>query len=82
MAHIKNHSHCQELEIISKIIDINPTTCDQILQDLNTGKVIAQSAGAKVMSADQVPRCMIIKTLFDLSYEELVLLGKIAELIN
>jgi transposase, IS5 family len=71
MAHIKDHSQCQELEMISKIIDANPTICDHILQDLNKGKVIAQRAGAKGMSADQVLRCMIVKTLFEFSYEEL-----------
>ena len=71
MAHIKDHSQCQELEMISKIIDANPTICDHILQDLNEGKVIAQRAGAKGMSADQVLRCLIVKTLFDFSYEEL-----------
>ena len=71
MAHIKEHSQCQELEVISKIIDTNPTICDHILQDLNKGKVIAQRAGAKGMSADQVLRCMIVKTFFDFSYEEL-----------
>ena len=71
MAHIKDHSQCQELEVISKIIDANPIICDHILQDLNKGKVIAQRAGAKGMSADQVLRCMIVKTLFDFSYEEL-----------
>ena len=71
MAHIKEHSQCQELEVISRIIDANPTICDHILQDLNKGKVIAQRAGAKGMSADQVLRCMIVRTLFDFSYEEL-----------
>ena len=71
MAHIKDHSQCQELEIISKIIDANPIICDYILQDLNKGKVVAQRAGAKGMSADQILRCMIVKTLFDFSYEEL-----------
>jgi len=71
MAHIKDHSRCQELEVISKIIDANPIICDHILQDLNKDKVAAQRAGAKGMSADQVLRCTIVKTLFDFSYEEL-----------
>lgn len=71
MAHIKDHSQCQELEMISKIINANPTICDPILQDLNKGKVVSQRAGAKGMSADQVLRCMIAKTLFGFSYEEL-----------
>lgn len=71
MAHIKDHSQCQELEMISKIIDANPTIGEHILQDLNQGKVVSQRAGAKGMSADQVLRCTIVKTLFDFSYEEL-----------
>jgi len=71
MAHIKDHSQCQELEMISKIIDANPTICEHILQDLNKGKVVSQRAGAKGMSADQVLRCTIVKILFDFSYEEL-----------
>jgi len=71
MIHIKDHSRCQELEMISRIIDANPTICDHILQDLNKGKAMAQRAGAKGMSADQVLRCTIVKTLFDFSYEEL-----------
>ena len=71
MSHIKNHAQNQELEMISRIIDDNPTICSYILQDLNKGKVIAQRVGAKGMSADQVLRCAIVKTLYEFSYEEL-----------
>jgi IS5 family transposase len=71
MTHIKDHPQNQELEMISRIIDDNPTICSYILQDLNAGKVVAQRAGAKGMSADQVLRCAIVKILFEFSYEEL-----------
>lgn len=71
MSHIKDHAQSQEIEMISKIIDDNPIICSHILQDLNAGKVEAQRAGAKGMSADQVLRCAIIKVLFNFSYEEL-----------
>ena len=71
MAHILDHPQSQELEVISAIIDANPTICRYILQDLKSGKSEAQRAGAKGMSADQVLRCLIVKTLFGLTYEEL-----------
>lgn len=71
MSHIMDHAQSQELEMISKIIDDNSTICSYILQDLNKGKVESQRAGAKGMSADQVLRCAIVKTLFEFTYEEL-----------
>jgi IS5 family transposase len=71
MAHILDHAQSQELEMISGIIDANSTICSHILQDLNNGKVESQRAGAKGMSADQVLRCAVVKTLFNFSYEEL-----------
>jgi len=71
MAHILDHPQSQELEVISGIIDANSTICQYILQDLNTGKSEAQRAGAKGMSADQVLRCVIVKTLFGFTYQEL-----------
>jgi len=71
MAHIVDHPQGQELEVISNIIDANSTICQYILQDLSVGKPKAQRAGAKGMSADQLLRCSIVKTLFGFSYEEL-----------
>jgi IS5 family transposase len=71
MSHIKEHAQSQEIEMISKIINDNPIICIHILQDLNKGKVEAQRSGAKGMSADQVLRCAVVKTLFEFSYEEL-----------
>jgi IS5 family transposase len=71
MSHIKDHPQNQELEMISNIIDENPIISSHILQDLNAGKVEAQRAGAKGMSADQVLRCAVVKIMFEFSYEEL-----------
>jgi IS5 family transposase len=71
MSHILDHAQSQELEMISRIINDNPIICSHILQDLNKGKVVSQRSGAKGMSADQVLRCAIVKTLFEFSYEEL-----------
>ena len=71
MAHIADHPQSRELEVISAIIDANPTICRHILQDLNKGKCESQRAGAKGMSAEQVLRCLIVKTLFGFTYEEL-----------
>jgi len=71
MAHILDHSQSQELEVISSIIDENSNICQHIWQDLIAGKSEAQRAGAKGMSADQVLRCIVVKTLFGFTYEEL-----------
>ena len=71
MTHILDHAQSQELEVISAIIDANPTICDHIVQDLNRGKSETQRAGAKGMSAEQVLRCVIVKILFGFTYEEL-----------
>ncbi len=71
MSHILDHPQSQELEVISGIIDANPTICEHILQDLNRGKSEAQRTGAKGMSAEQVLRCIIVKVLFGFTYEDL-----------
>lgn len=71
MPHILDHYQSKELEVISGIIDAKPTICEHILQDLNRGKSKAQRAGAKGMSAEQVLRCIIVKTLFGFTYEDL-----------
>ena len=61
MSHILDHPQSKELEVVSGVIDSNPTICEHILQDLNRGKSESQRAGAKGMSAEQVIRCAIIK---------------------
>lgn len=71
MPQIKDHAQSKELEVISNIIDENPTICALVLQDLNRGKSVAYRKGADGMSADQVLRCAIIKILFHFTYEEL-----------
>ena len=71
MAHIQDHEQNQELMMISSIIESNPTICQHILQDLNKGKLVSKRSGADGMSADQVLRCAVIKTLFNFSYKAL-----------
>jgi IS5 family transposase len=71
MPHILDHPQSKELEVISNIIDTNPTISGHILQDLNENKSLCHRAGARGMSADQVLRCSIVKTLFSFTYEEL-----------
>lgn len=71
MAHIQDHIQSQELVMISNIINSNPTISRHILQDLNKGKAVSRRTGAKGMSADQVLRCAVVKTLFSFSYEDL-----------
>lgn len=71
MAHIKEHPQSKELKMISTIIDNNPTISEMVWQDLTRGKSPSQHAGAKGMSADQVVRCAVVKTLYDFTYEEL-----------
>ncbi len=71
MGHIQDHEQSKELKVISTIIDNNLTIAELILQDLNRDKSPIQRAGAKGMSADQVLRCAIVKTLYGFTYEEL-----------
>jgi IS5 family transposase len=71
MSHILDHPQSKELEVISDIIDTNSSICGHILQDLNKNKSLGHRSGAKGMSADQVLRCTIAKTLFAFTYEEL-----------
>ena len=71
MPHILDHPQSKELEAISGIIDKNSIICEHILQDLNRNKTLSLRAGANGMSAEQVLRCAIIRTLFNFTYEEL-----------
>jgi transposase, IS5 family len=71
MTHIQDHPQAKELEAISAIIDVTPTICEKILQDLNQDKIQLRRSGANGMSADQVLRCAIVKVLFGFTYQEL-----------
>jgi IS5 family transposase len=71
MGHIQDHTQSKELKMVSRIIDSTPTIPELILQDLNRDKSPVQRAGAKGMSADQVLRCAVVKTLYGFTYEEL-----------
>jgi transposase, IS5 family len=71
MTHIQDHPQAKKLEAISAIIDVTPTICEKILQDLNQVKIQLRRSGANGMSADQVLRCAILKVLFGFTYQEL-----------
>jgi IS5 family transposase len=66
-----SHPQESELEAISTIIDSTPTICENVLQDLNKGRIIKRRTGARGMSADQVLRAAIVMRLFDFTYEQL-----------
>ena len=53
------------------VIGANPAICDYGLQDLSRAKGLSHRQGAHGMSADQVLRCALVKTLFGFTYEEL-----------
>lgn len=71
MPQITDHAQSKELKVISNIINANPIICDRVLQDLNKGKNVNQRKGANGMSAEQVLRSAIVKTLFNFSYKDL-----------
>jgi IS5 family transposase len=68
---ITDHAQSKELKVISNIIDANPIICERVLQDLTKGKNVAHRKGANGMSAEQVLRSAIVKTLFNFSYKDL-----------
>jgi len=66
-----DHIQAQEFEAISKVIRSKPTICDHILQDLSKNRSTTTARGANGMSADQVLRAAIVKTLFGFTYVDL-----------
>jgi hypothetical protein len=48
MSYILDHPQSRELEVISGIIDANPTICEHILQDLNKGSPRLNAPAPKV----------------------------------
>ena len=65
-----DHPQANELEAINRIINNKSTICDHVMQDLCKGCPTVRS-GAKGMSADQVLRAAIVKSLFGFTYKEL-----------
>ena len=65
-----DHPQADELEAISRIMNSKPTICGRVLQDLCKRPPAARS-GARGMSADQVLRAAIVKSLFGFTYKEL-----------
>lgn len=66
-----DHPQAHELEAISKVIRSKPTICDHVLQDLNKNRYNTTASGANGMSAEQVFRAAIVKTLFGFTYVDL-----------
>lgn len=66
-----DHPQAHELEAISKVIRSKPTICDHVLQDLNKNRYTTTASGANGMSAEQVFRAAIVKTLFGFTYADL-----------
>jgi transposase, IS5 family len=71
MPRIKDHAQTKEMVVINGILNDTPIICEHVLQDLNRGKAVAHRTGANGMSAEQVLRCAIVKTLFNFTYEDL-----------
>lgn len=63
------HPHAEELRRISDILDSIPTISDMVWQDLT--RDAKNATGACGMTAEQVLRAKIIKTLRGFTYEEL-----------
>ena len=68
---VSDHPQAKELEVISLIINEKKEICDDILNDLNKGKIFKSNKGAKGMSAEQVLRATIVMHLFGFTYEDL-----------
>lgn len=66
-----DHPYSQILERISKVIDSIATISEMVWQDLTASAKACYEVGACGMSADQVLRAAIVKTLGGYSYEEL-----------
>jgi IS5 family transposase len=66
-----DHPQARELEAISNIIHSHPHVCEHILCDLKKKNTSSSSNGAEGMSAEQVLRCAIVKTLYSFSYAAL-----------
>jgi IS5 family transposase len=66
-----DHPQAKELSAISRIIASKPIICELVLQDLGNHRSTNNPSGANGMSADQVLRAAVVKTLFGFSYEQL-----------
>ena len=64
-----DHRLARELEVISKILDENPSISDLVLHDLCD--TVSSKNGARGMTAEQVLRCALIKQTHQFSYEKL-----------
>ncbi len=66
-----DHPQANELEAISRILDSRPTICGKVMQDLCKDRPTRTRKGAKGMTAEQVLRAAIVKTLYGFTYKAL-----------
>jgi IS5 family transposase len=66
---VPNHPKAREYAVISRILDRNHTIYSLVTKDLTAGK--RSNTGRKGMTAEQVVRCGIVKTLEGLDYRDL-----------
>lgn len=66
-----DHPQARELEVIDAVLKNNPTICDLVDQELSAHRSGDIRSGARGMSAEQVLRAAIVKTLFGFTYQEL-----------
>jgi len=66
-----DHPQAKELAAIESIINEKKNISDDILNDLNKGKVFKSNKGANGMSAEQVLRAAIVMSLFGYTYKDL-----------
>jgi len=66
-----DHAQARELAAIDTILKKHPTICDLVYQELSAKRRITTRSGARGMSAEQVLRAAIVKTLFGFTYHDL-----------
>lgn len=64
-----DHQLSEQLKVISKILDDNPSISDLIFQDLSDN--VDQMNGSSGLTGDQVLRCALIKQMHQFSYAKL-----------
>jgi IS5 family transposase len=67
----RDFDQAKELEAISRILDQHPAIYEEVYQDLSEYGPEVKPTGAEGMSAEQVLRTAIVKTLFGYSYRHL-----------
>lgn len=67
-----DHQYAKELEMISQILDENPTTLEHVAKDISYGRSFFR--GREGMTAEQVLRCALLKQIRNCDYRDLAFL--------